>query len=120
MGLFDLASSSNEHDVVSQKAAKNFEKAVEEGMHITHIKKQHPFHPYDPMMDRGHPCFEINTTVGKCFDDDVKNNPDAPLHMRHVACYTTKSELMVCITKYKKQQRLLESQRHTALDKPPA
>eukprot|EP00667_Euglena_gracilis_P024437 EG_transcript_28112 len=96
-------------DPNSKKAEQFFEDAVQSGIHITELKGQHFFHPYNPDMDAMHPCAEHNHKLLQCFEDDIKAQPEAPLRAHHVQCFLVKSELMVCLTKHKKAQRLQEA-----------
>eukprot|EP00669_Euglena_mutabilis_P003454 TRINITY_DN14413_c0_g1_i1.p1 TRINITY_DN14413_c0_g1~~TRINITY_DN14413_c0_g1_i1.p1 ORF type:complete len:124 (+),score=26.00 TRINITY_DN14413_c0_g1_i1:27-374(+) len=103
MGLGDWLFPPDDPD--SLRAQQKFERAIASGVHITGLKGQHPYHPYDPAIDRTHPCHQPNQALFKCFDDDVRRNPDAPLQAHHVQCFLVKTDLMVCLTKYRQAAR---------------
>eukprot|EP00906_Rhabdomonas_costata_P027557 RCo039114 len=80
------------------------------GVHINILKKLHPWHPYDPKMEKSHPCFQPNEAAGKCFQKQVDEYPEAGLHWHHVNCFEPKSDLMVCLTRYRRRQREQQQQ----------
>ncbi len=77
--------------------------------HVTELLHQHPFHPFDPKIhgDATHPCYHANLVFYQCM---ASMEEDMKLHMKHVNCYHPyKTDLMKCLVKYRKAQKMAES-----------
>eukprot|EP01013_Petalomonas_cantuscygni_P018037 TRINITY_DN35361_c0_g1_i1.p1 TRINITY_DN35361_c0_g1~~TRINITY_DN35361_c0_g1_i1.p1 ORF type:complete len:155 (+),score=13.22 TRINITY_DN35361_c0_g1_i1:68-532(+) len=85
-----------------KKLEATFQK-LQSGQHINILMGRHPFHPYDPNLPPSHPCTEANETFRRCFETETTE--DMELHMRHVACYTKKVPLMICLTEQRRKER---------------
>jgi hypothetical protein len=90
--------------------------------HINQLLGRHPFHPYSPDIskDPSHPCHTVNEAFFKCmssFDgalDEATGEP-VELHQKHVCCYhPQKVDLMKCLTKLKREERLKKQQEEAA------
>ena len=73
-------------------------------IHINELLGRHDFHPYDPNLEKNHPCFSVNSDFYACMSHEQLS--DLPLHMKHVKCYHPhKVALMRCLTKEKRAKQ---------------